>query len=246
MKKLRKRELEQKKRELKEDPFIQFVGKAWEMATSVKTYIAIAAVVVLTVVIVSGMKADSKKTAQDQGWAALAELEAAILEMPGATEEEREAQVEAGLEGLAKMVSKTQRSSAQPVIVFRLATGILKKGGKDNAEKAEAHCRFFLEKFPENYYALSVKLLLGKALLEQEKHESALEAFQDTYDVFLAGTPTALKAIKYEACYYVGRCHELLSRPVEARNMYELLSSQADESPLWADMAQFRLSKMES
>lgn len=246
MKKLRKKELEQKKRELKEDPFVEFVGKAWERTLSVKVYVAVAAVLVLATVIVSGTVVDRRKFAEEQGWKALAEMEATILEMPAGTDEEREAQDEAKLEGLARLVDKTESSSAQAVVVYELAGRILEKGGKENGEKAEAHCRFFLEKFPENYYALPMKMLLGKALFEQEKHEGALETFQDVYDAFLAGTPTELKATKYEAWYYVGRCQELLGRPVEARNMYELLASQVEESPLWAGMAQFRLSKMKS
>ena len=246
MKKLRKRELEQKKRELKEDPFVEFVGKAWERTASVKVYVAIAAVLVLAAVIVSGAAADRRKSAEEHGWKALPDMEATIIKMPADTDEELEARAEAELEGLAKLVDETEGSSAQVAVLFKLSGGILKKGGKENAEKAEAHCRFFLEKFPENYYAFPMKMLLGKALLEQEKHETALEAFQDVYDAFLTGTPTELKATKYEACYYVGRCEELLGRPVEARSMYELLASQAEECPLWAGMAQFRLSKMKS
>ena len=246
MKKRRKKELQQKKKELKDDIFVQSVSKALEKAVAVKTYVIVAVVAIVAALIVVGFVSEHKQTMTDKGWSALAELEESVGKMESTTQEERDAMENEWLTGLGALISKTEGSTAQAVAVFYHADALFKKGGEENVEKAGAQCRFFLENFPNNYYALAVKQLLGKALFEQEKHDEALEVFTKVYETCLAGKAKQMRPIKYETSYYVGRCQELTGEVAMARITYEQLASEDNDSPLWAQMARFRLSKMKS
>jgi len=246
MKKSRKKELQQKKRVLKEDVFVTFVTGLWEKAAKAKLYLITALVVILAAVIVAGLMAEREEVVKDEGYEALARLKERIGKMESATEEDRTAMEDAWLKGLADLIPKTEDSAVQPEVIFYYADALFRKGGDDNLVKAERQCRSFVRKFPDNYFVIGVKELLGKTLFEQKKYAEALEVFQDVYDSLLAGEGAELKAAKYEACYYIGRCHELLGELEQARSMYEQLASQGDESPQWAEMARFRLSKMKS
>jgi TolA-binding protein len=183
---------------------------------------------------------------KDKGWAALSRLEKRIGEMEASTEEERTAREDAWLAGLGKVIRETEGSTAQPVAILYHVEALLKKGGEENVKKAEQQCRLFLQSFPDNYYALAVKQLLGKALFEQEKHARALEVFENVYDTFLADKAVEMQPVRYEAWYYIGRCQEVLGRTEEARTTFEELAAEETRAPLWAGMARFRLSKMDS
>jgi len=246
MKITRKKKLQQKKRELKEDIFVQSVTGLWHKLAAAKVYVIVLLVAITAAVIVAGFMAQQKQTVKDKGWDELAKLEERMGKMDTSTEAAREAVEDEWLEGLEGLIPKTEGSTVQPVVVFYYADALFRKGGQENVKKAEEQCRFFLEKFPQNYYAVAVKQLLGKALFEQERYADALEVFQDVYDTLLAGEQPQMKATKYEALYYVGRCHELLGQLEQARSTYEQLASEDVESPQWSEMARFRLSKMRS
>ena len=245
MKKSRKRQ-KQKKQEVKEDIFVQSVTSLWQKVAAVKAYVIVLVIAVLAAMIVAGFMAERKQTVRDKGWDELAKLEERIGKMDTATEADQEAIEDEWLKGLEELIPQTEGSTVQPVIVFYYADALFRKGGAENVKTSEEQCRFFLEKFPKNYYAVAVKQLLGKTLFEQEKYADALEVFQDVYDISLAEERPEMKGTKYEALYYVGRCHELLGQLEQARNMYEQLASEDVESPQWSEMARFRLSKMKS
>jgi len=245
MRRTRKRQQE-KKKELKEDLFVTSVTMVWQKASPYLKYIiGAAAVVVLAVVIVRAARQRSASVSE-KGWTELALLEKKVGEMESSTEEEREAQEDARLAGLGKVVQKASGGEAEAVALYYYAQALFTKGGDENISKAEEACRQFLQRYPDNYFAVAVKQLMAKTLFEQEKYAEALDLFDGIYNSFLAGAGGKIESIKYEARYYWARCRELLGERDAALEAYRQLADEKDTAPVWADMAAYRLSKLNS
>ena len=242
----RKKELEHKKQELKEDAFVTSITTAWQRTSEVRTYVIAGLVGLVLIGGIMMFMSYRKKSTTDQSWQALAAMEAKINEMKVTTEEERAKQEDARLAELDKLAKETDGSNCYPTVLFYHANALFRKGGADNVKKAEEECTLFLERYPDHYFAITMKQLLAKTLFEQKSCDKALAVFKEVHDVFRSGKPVRMASLEYEASYYIGRCQELLGQLADARKTYDELSSNEKGSPWWAEMAKYRLSKMNS
>lgn len=240
----RRKELELKKKELKEDVFVESVTKAWEKTSSARNYIIAGVVGLVVIAVAMSFVSRSRESSAQQGWNALAMAENRLEDQKTATKEaDAERLQDKRLEEFAGLSKETDGSPAQPVVLFYYANDLFKKGGVENAKKAEEQCKLFISKYPKHYFTLQMQQLLAKTQLEQKNYEGARQSFE-TVRKALAEKAGKFAILEPEAVYYIGRCLELTGKPAEARKTYEELSTE--ESPLWAELAQYRLSKMGS
>jgi len=248
MRSTRKKELEHKKKELKEDVFVESMTKAWAKTTSIRTYIIVAVVTVALGAVVWGIRSHIRSSGDRAAWTAYARLEMSIAEKRKDDDSKavREKYDQEEIDGLAGLIGETDGTSAQAFIMYKYAHAVFSKGGDDNVKKAQEACATFAQRFPKHEYVLAMKLLQGKALFQQKSWQEALGVFQEVYDAYQQGKDVRMGSLQYEASYYIGRSHELLGNLDKAQAAYELLATHENESPLWADMARFRLAQMKS
>jgi|GEM_PF-3286057 len=245
MRRTRKKEQE-KKKELKEDLFVTYVTLVWEKISPYLRIIAGAAAVVLLAILIIRVASLQSKSSARKGWTELAQMEKQVGEMEASTQQERDAQEEARLAGLERVAEQAAGSKAEPVVLYYYAEALFSKGGEENAAKAEQQCRRLRQRYPNSYFATAARSLMAKSLLEQKKYDEALQMFESVYNSFLAGAGGKIESIRYEARYYSARCRELLGQTGEALDAYRQLADEKDTAPVWADLAAYRLSKLNS
>jgi len=244
MKITRKKELEHKKQELRQDPFIEGVTTAWAKVSAVGYYVIAGAVGLLLIAGVMAAVHAVKQSSEDKSWSALAAAEDRIGEIKGRTDEDEQKRQDAAVEEFGKLSKELAGTDAHESALYYDAFVLFRKGGDDNLKKAEEACRQFIKEYPGSYHILPVKQLLGKTLFEQKKYEDALAAFIEVRSAFGPGKSEKMTGLQYEAAYHVGRCQQLLKRDEDARKTYEQLSQEQDASAYWAEMADYQLKKM--
>jgi len=246
MKITRKKELEHKKQELKQDPFIEGVTSAWTKASGVGSYVIGGAILLVVIAGVIAVRHMVKSSGQDKSWAALSAAEDRISDIKGRTDEDEQKREDAAIEEYGKLAKELSGSDAHEPAVYYEAFALFKKGGDENLKKADQACREFIKSYPNSYYILPVKQLLAKTLFEQKKYEEALAAFSDVQAAFRSGKSEKMAGLQYEAAYHIGRCQQLLKRPDDARKTFEQLSREQEATPYWSEMAAYELGKLGS
>jgi len=243
MKKSRKKELESKKRELKEDIFVQSMLAAWQKSTAMRRHImtvAAAVAVIAVIVIVARVRV---RAANRQALTELGTMKVELQQLPDDISEEERQEIQ--LDKLGEL-SGNIRGKARPAVLFEYARALFEKGGGKNLQLAEEQCRAFIEDYPKNYWYLPVRQLLGKILFEQGRYEKAEAEFGAVEDAFLAEKQPVMTPLRYEAAYYIGRCQELLGRTGQARETYRQLAERKYENEIWSGKAAYRLEKLGS
>jgi len=243
MKKNRKKELESKKRELKEDIFVQSMLAAWQKSTAMRRHIIVAAAAVAVIALIVIVGRERINAAERQALAELGAMRVELQNLPDdMSEEERQVIY---LEKLGEL-AKTVRGKARPEVLFEYAQALFEKGSSENLKLAEEQCRAFIKDYPESYWYLPLRQLLGKILFEHGQYEKAQAEFAAVQDAFLADSQPVMTPLRYEAAYYIGRCQEMLGKTTEARETYRQLAERKNENEIWSGKAAYRLEKLGS
>jgi len=246
MKITRKKELEHKKQELRQDPFVEGVTTAWAKLSGAGSYVIAGAIGLLLIFGVMAAIRAIRQSGEDKSWAALSAAEDRISDIKGRTEEDEQKRQDIAIEEFGKLSKDLAGTDAHLSALYYGAFVLFRKGGDDNLKKAEEACRQFVKEYPDSYYILPVKQLLAKTLFEQKNHEDALAVFTEVQSAFRSGKSEKMTGLQYEAAYHIGRCQQLLKRYDDARKTYEQLSHEQEATAYWAEMADYQLKKMGS
>ena len=208
------------KQDIREDKFVETLGRAWNVVAPHATLIA--AVVVVAALVLSGIALWSYfgGEAGDTAWARLA---------AASTVEEIEA-----------LAVDARGTDAEPTILLQLGLYYLGKNEPDNLGVSEQHLRDLIALEPSAFVLSRARLALGKALQAQERYREAITE----YDTIASAEE--LSYLKPEALWHAGRCYELLGETEQARQSYERVGARtlAGYSAQWATLAEFRLTKL--
>ncbi|HUS59563.1 MAG TPA: tetratricopeptide repeat protein [Planctomycetota bacterium] len=244
MKLNRRKELEHKKQELKEDIFVESVTKVYSKAAAARNYVLAGVIALALGFILISVMAESGKGSDESGWTKLAVAEAKLEEAKKLNQDEPEALVDETISQYGKLIEATKGSGAQQVALLHHIAALFEKGGSENIAKVVEECDLFLKSNPNGYFSIGVRQLKAKALFEQKEWQSALSLF-DEVRITYKGTVANLPALEQEAAYYTGRCYEELNEPDKAREIYKSIAG-LESSPTWAELAKYRLSILSS
>jgi len=136
---------------------------------------------------------------------------------------------------LAKLVPEARGSKLEPVIIFDLSKYYLAEKKPEEVIKLLEGRTDLLQGQPLSH---ALKLVLAQSYLAADKPDRALPLFEDL-------AKDARGPYSAQASWYAGFCAEKTKQPDLARKYYEAANISTD-SPFWAEMAKFRLSKLGS
>jgi len=208
------------KRQLREDPFLEFCKHVTE-AVRPYTNIGLAAVVVVVVLIGIWVAFMARK--EDRERKALDSLAA----------------VQTAQQALA-LPDAYLKTAAGPMIQFTRAQKLLQElAGKDRRRVIPVYERLLTLK-TSDYFKAAAYMALGKLHVELGEYDAAVAAF-------LAAADLPLTYPRAEAIWYAGWCYEKLHRTADALAAYRRVRDSPDmQSRFWVDEADFRISQLQS
>jgi len=219
-----------KSKRLPDDKFLVAAKPVWDKVQPYFRYVAIFALVALVGLVV--VAAVGHRSSSQEGKIEEAYNRAMVPKPEDILSPQPEGAKPAELAGL---VAEAKGTRLEPVILFQLSKHYLSEKKPEEAIKLLEGRKDLLQGQP---LSRALALVLAQSYLEAGKPDQALPLFEELAKE-LKGAYSA------QASWYAGFCAEKMKQLDVARKYYEAANISTD-SPFWAEMAKFRLSKLGS